>query len=69
MNNIEGPRSYLKYTTLGFQIVGFMAIFGFLGRCADDYFAYDKPVFLIFGLLFGVIAAMVFLIRTLTKSK
>jgi len=70
VNKAEDPkRSFVKYSTLGFQIVGFMAIFGVLGYLADGYFTYERPVFLIFGLLFGVVASLIYLIRSLTQKQ
>ena len=45
-----------------------MAIFGYLGYRLDEYFALRTPIMTMFGLLFGVIGAMIYLIRSLTKN-
>jgi hypothetical protein len=49
-------------------MVGFMAIFGFLGHKLDEYFAFQTPFLTLTGLLFGVIGSLVYLIRNLTKK-
>jgi len=64
----KNPKSFLEYSSLGFQIIGFMAIFGYLGYRLDEYFALRTPIMTMFGLLFGVIGAMIYLIRSLTKN-
>ncbi|MFM7663481.1 MAG: AtpZ/AtpI family protein, partial [Bacteroidota bacterium] len=56
------------YSSLGFQIIGFMAIFGYLGFRLDEYFSFRTPILTTSGLLFGVIGAMIYLIRSLTKN-
>jgi len=55
----------LGFATLGFQILGFMVIFGFIGYKLDDYFNNDGTQFLSFGLLFGVVASLVYTINAL----
>jgi len=64
----ETPKSFIQYSSLGFQMVGFMAIFGFLGYKLDEYFAFQTPFLTLTGLLFGVIGSLVYLIRNLTKK-
>lgn len=64
----KNPKSFLQYSSLGFQIIGFMAIFGYLGYRLDGYLALHTPFMTLFGLLFGVIGAMIYLIRNLTKN-
>ncbi|NDB34430.1 MAG: AtpZ/AtpI family protein [Flavobacteriia bacterium] len=63
----KGP-SFITYSSLGFQMLGFMAIFGFIGYKADKYFGFDTPILLALGLVFGVVGSIVVLIRTLQKN-
>ncbi|MFM7388217.1 MAG: AtpZ/AtpI family protein [Bacteroidota bacterium] len=64
----KNPKSFLQYSSLGFQIIGFMASFGYLGYSLDEYFSLRTPILTMSGLLFGVVGAMIYLIRSLTKN-
>jgi F0F1-type ATP synthase assembly protein I len=48
-----GPNSYLKYSSLAFQLLGAIGIFGWLGYKIDAYLGFQFPVFM---LLFGFLA-------------
>jgi hypothetical protein len=61
-------KPFLQHSSIGFQMIGFMAIFGFLGYKLDHYFSLQTPYLTLSGLLFGVIGSLVYLIRTLTKN-
>ncbi|MBM3164698.1 MAG: AtpZ/AtpI family protein [Bacteroidetes bacterium] len=61
-------KSYIRYSSLGFQIIGFMAIFGYLGFKTDNYFKFKTPYLTILGLVFGVVGSMIYVIRDLTKK-
>ncbi|NBU91450.1 MAG: AtpZ/AtpI family protein [Flavobacteriia bacterium] len=64
----NSPKNFLQYSSLGFQMLGFMAIFGFIGHKLDVFFAFKKPILTVLGLAFGVTASMIYLIRTLNKN-
>ena len=63
----ESPNKLLQYSSLGFQMLAFMAIFGYLGYKGDDYFDFESPYLLMVGLLFGVIGATIYIIRSINK--
>ncbi|GIV37703.1 MAG: hypothetical protein KatS3mg032_2082 [Cyclobacteriaceae bacterium] len=44
---------YLKYSALALQLLGTLAVFGWLGYRADRYLGWNFPVFM---LLFGLLA-------------
>jgi hypothetical protein len=62
------PNKFMQYSSLGFQMIAFMGIFGYLGYRGDAYFEFKTPYLLMTGLLFGVIGSMVYIIRTLNRS-
>lgn len=59
--------AYLKYTSVGFQLLGSMAVGGFLGHWTDVYFkttqAYYTAAGLLIFLLIGLYAAIKDLIK------
>ena len=57
----------MQYSSLGFQMIAFMGIFGYLGYLGDAYFEFKTPYLLMTGLVFGVIGSMVYIIRTLNR--
>jgi len=63
----SSPNKFMQYSSLGFQMVAFMAIFGYLGYWCDGYFGFKKPYLLMTGLLFGVIGSTIYIIRTLNR--
>ncbi|MFN4950163.1 MAG: AtpZ/AtpI family protein [Flavobacteriales bacterium] len=63
----NSQRKFVQYSSLGFQMIAFMAIFGYLGYKGDQYFGFRTPYLLISGLLLGVIGSMVYIIRTLNR--
>jgi len=63
----ESQNKFIQYSSLGFQMVGFMAIFGYLGYKGDAYFNFESPYLLMVGLLFGVIGSTLYIIRAINK--
>jgi len=48
-----GPSSYLKYSSLAFQLLATIGVFGWLGYKLDLYLGFQFPVFMLF---FGFLA-------------
>ncbi|MFM7594991.1 MAG: AtpZ/AtpI family protein [Flavobacteriales bacterium] len=58
---------FIQYASMGFQMIAFMAIFGYLGYQGDAYFGFNTPYLLMAGMLFGVIGSIIYIIRTLNR--
>lgn len=56
----------LRYSTMAFEFVGFIGIFGYLGYKADESFGWS-PWGLLAGLLTGMAMGLFTLIRQLEK--
>ncbi|MFQ3576480.1 MAG: AtpZ/AtpI family protein [Cytophagales bacterium] len=59
---------FLKYSGIGLQMITSMAILAWLGSKADEWFSNEQPFLTLIGLLFGVIASIVSLVRSLNKD-
>ena len=73
MNPPEKPRkkfqSYLRYSSLGFEILAYILIFVAIGYFLDKWANTDKPYFVLVFSLLGCGAVMYKLIRTLGKPR
>ncbi|MES2617895.1 MAG: AtpZ/AtpI family protein [Bacteroidota bacterium] len=56
---------YAKYSAIGLQMGGIIAIMTFLGRYLDSFKWLEFPVFTIVGILVGVFGAMYYIIKQL----
>jgi hypothetical protein len=65
--NKQLVNKYLKYSSLGLQMVIFVAIFVIAGRELDQRAQTSKPWFTLTGALLGSVAAMVWLIQRLKR--
>ena len=55
---MKGQKSnWLRLSSIGFQIAGSLALFGWIGDLIDDKFD-SNPIFLIVGLIFGATASL-----------
>ena len=55
---MKGQKSnWLKLSSIGFQIAGSLALFGWIGDLIDNRFD-SNPTFLIVGLIFGATASL-----------
>lgn len=61
--------SYLRYTALGFTMVGVVMVFTFVGRWLDGVVGWGFPVLTIAGALFGIVGAMLQLFRATRGSQ
>ncbi len=62
----RGANSYLKYSSLGLQLLFTILIAGWLGYKVDEYFAFKFPAFM---LLLGFAAFAGFLYQLYRKIK
>ena len=60
--------SFIQYTSLGFQMIAFMGIFGYLGDLFDSWIQSEDSYGLMVGLLFGVVGSTIYLIRTINRT-
>ena len=55
---MKGQKSnWLRLSSIGFQIAGSLALFGWIGDLIDDKFD-SNPIFLIVGLIFGATSSL-----------
>ncbi|UOR04433.1 AtpZ/AtpI family protein [Hymenobacter aerilatus] len=62
-------RALAKYSGLGFQMLGIIGVFTFIGIKLDDYLNTKKPWWTVAFVLVGVISAMYQVIRSVTQDK
>jgi F0F1-type ATP synthase assembly protein I len=60
--------SFIQYASLGFQMIAFMVIFGYLGDRFDSWIQSEDSYGLMVGLLFGVVGSTIYLIRTINRT-
>jgi ATP synthase protein I len=65
LKNNEKYKSYIKYSSLGIQMVAFILILTFSGRMIDKTLNNTAPIFTIVFILIGLIGAMYYMIKTL----
>lgn len=56
---------YVKYSTIGIQMVAFVVISVFLGRWIDGLINVKFPVFTLIFVLFGLVVAMYYMYKKL----
>jgi len=56
---------YVKYSTIGIQMVAFVVISVFLGRWIDGLINVKFPVFTLVFVLFGLVVAMYYMYKKL----
>ena len=55
---MKGQKSnWLRLSSIGFQIAGSLALFGWIGDLIDNRFG-SNPIFLVLGLIFGATASL-----------
>lgn len=61
-------RTWLKYTNLGFQMIGTMVVCALGGKYLDAYLQNKFPVFTLILVVFGVFAALYLVLKDLLKK-
>jgi F0F1-type ATP synthase assembly protein I len=67
MSNKKLPPDYIRYSSAGIQMVMIIGLFVFAGTWLDRKFATEKPWFTLGLSLFGVIVALVFMVKSFEK--
>ncbi|MDP2175977.1 MAG: AtpZ/AtpI family protein [Bacteroidota bacterium] len=67
MKNKSKYNDYIKYSSMGIQMVGIIIGLTFLGKFLDKVFNFSIPFLTIVGILIGLMGAMYFMISTLKK--
>ncbi|MEO5910723.1 MAG: AtpZ/AtpI family protein [Pelobium sp.] len=62
---LSAPNSYIKYSSLGFQMIAIIGMFTFAGYKIDEYNQSKNPIFTALLSLFGVIIALYTIFRAL----
>lgn len=63
---------YIHYSSAGIQMVLTILLFTYLGTRADKYFENPKPIWTAILAIFGVVVAMIFMVKSFlppTKKK
>ena len=68
-NNKNGFKNYIKFSTMGFQMLATIAIFAFIGYKIDEKRKSNTPLFTAILALAGTVAALYQVIRTLNKGE
>ncbi len=61
----KNENNYLKYSTLGLQMVAFVVVFTFIGRFLDQFFQFQFPVFTLILIMIGLFGALYYMIKKL----
>jgi ATP synthase protein I len=64
----ESAHSYLKYSSLGFQMLAMILLGVWGGWSLDKNFAFKIPIFTLFFSLFAVIGSLVYFIRKISND-
>lgn len=65
----ERPNSYLKYSSLGFQMVGSLVLAAWVGIKLDEHFHVKAHLFTIFLMLFAVVGSLYMVVKDLLNGK
>lgn len=57
------------YVSLGLQLVAASGILGFLGYLVDQWLNFSFPIFLLIGIIAGLVASVIKLLKELDKPK
>lgn len=60
--------TYLKYSGLGFQMIGAIILTGWIGSIIDEKTGTDNRIWTLVFMLLGVAASIFLLIRSVTKE-
>lgn len=66
-NKTDGYKAYVKYSSLGFEIVAIILIFLFAGFKLDSFFNISSHLLTIVFTLVGLVLSMLYLVRKLSK--
>lgn len=66
---IKQPSSFLRYSSLGVELVVTLCVAAWLGRWLDEKYNVEKGLFTIFLLVFAVIGSMYRLIKSLMNGQ
>jgi F0F1-type ATP synthase assembly protein I len=64
----ESVNSYLKYSSLGFQMLAMILLGIWGGWSLDKNFGFKIPIFTLFFSLFAVIGSLVYFIRKISNE-
>lgn len=68
MNDRQKQRAdYLHYSSVGIQMVLTILLFTFLGTRLDRHFELKKPIWTAILAIFGVVVAMIFMLKSFLK--
>jgi F0F1-type ATP synthase assembly protein I len=65
----QTSRKYLKYSSLGFEMMGFMLVGFFIGQALDNYFNTSKAYFTAGLIILFLAGAFYRLIKQLEKDR
>jgi len=67
--NKPSDSQYIRYSSLGFQLIATIAIGMFIGVKLDDWLEMEKPIFTVCVSVFFVIIALYIVVKDLLKEQ
>lgn len=61
--------SFYRYFSIGLQLVIAVAVLGYLGHLLDDWLKFSFPLFLLLGIIAGLTASVIKLLRDLNNKR
>lgn len=61
------PNSFIRFSGMATQMAIIIGLGVYGGIKADDYFAFEKPILTLVGSLLGVVLAIYYVIKDLSK--
>lgn len=58
---------FIQFSSLGIQMAAIIGLFGYLGYFADQKLKFQQQYFTLFGLLFGVVISLIYVIKSIKK--
>lgn len=68
MNDRKGPQDYLKYSSIGIQMMVIVLLFTFAGYWLDGKAGNSKPLFTVFLSLAGVAIALIWVVKETARK-
>ena len=68
LSDKKSPGSFIKYSSLAFQMIGVLLVFTLLGIKADEYLKFKTPWVTILLILFALAGVMYKLIKDFAKK-
>ena len=69
MSDSGSPNDFMKYSSLGIQLMVIILLFTFGGKWVDGKMQNAKPIFMALGAVLGVVLAVIYMIRETGRNQ